>query len=105
MVIKEHINKFEKNKKPWARVVKWILGILGTLFLIGFILTQQPDPKPPVELPKYEVKVGNSIGHHAYHCESYTLEGSTYKLFNEENTLTNEMTITDGYVVEVKLTD
>jgi len=105
--VKEHIEKFEKDKKPWARVVKWILGIFATIFLIGVFLTQgalsEPMEKPSV--PKYEVRVSNSIGGHTYLCEYYTQESNTYKLFNSDSTLTNEITITDGYVVEIKLSE
>ena len=104
VMIKEHINKFENNKEPWAKVVKWILGILATIFLIGFFLTQTPE-EVEVETPKYHVRVSNSIGGHSYYCESYKLEGNTYKLFDMDSTLTNEITITDGYVVEINLSE
>ena len=102
--IKEHINKFEKNQKPWAKVLKWILGILAVLFLIGFFLTQMPEEEK-VETPKYHVRVSNSIGGHSYYCEFYNQEGNTYKLFDVDSTLTNEITITDGYVVEINLSN
>ena len=105
-MVKKHIEKFEKNNKLWARIVKWILGILAVIFLIGFFLTQgafEETPKPVI--PKYEVRVSNSIGGHTYLCEYYKQENNTYKLFDSDSTLTNEITITDGYVVEIKLSE
>jgi len=104
--IKEHIEKFGKSKKPWVRVVRTILIIVASLFLIGLFLSQQPEKEEvEVETLKYEVRVGNSIGHHTYYCESYVLVESTYKLFDEDSTLTNEITITDGYLVEINLSE
>ena len=107
VVVKKHIEKFEKNNKLWARIVKWILGILAVVFLIGLFLSQGAFSEPMDEpsVPKYEVRVSNSIGGHTYHCESYELDGNTYKLFDADTTLTNEITITDGYVVEIKLSE
>ena len=102
--IKKHIEKFEKDKRPWVRVVRTILIIVVSLFIIGLFLSQQPE-NVEVETPKYEVRVGNSIGHHTYYCESYVLVESTYKLFDEDSTLTNEITITDGYLVEINLSE
>jgi len=105
MVIKEKLEEIEKDKRPWVRVVRTIFIIVASLFLIGLFLSQTIEEEENIETPKYHVRVSNSIGGHSYYCEFYELEGSTYKLFNEDSTLTNEITITDGYVVEINLSE
>ena len=104
MVIKEKLEKFEKDKRPWVRVVRTILIIVASIFIIGLFLSQVPD-EVEEENPKYHVRVSNSIGGDSYYCEFYTLDGNTYKLFDTDSILTNEITITDGYVVQINLSE
>ena len=105
MVIKEKLDEIQNDKRPWVRVLRTIALVIATIFLIGFLLTQTTNTEPEPDLPKYEVRLSNSIGGHTYHCESYKQDGNTYKLFDADSTMTNEITITDGYVIQINLSE
>ena len=78
-------------------VLLWIFGLLA------YINRDVEERNRPDE--KYEIKVSNPIGHSFYYCDSYERADNTYKLFNYNNELIHEITITDCYLIEINLNE
>ena len=102
MVQIKNSKELEGHIRPWPKLVRGIVIFSVAVALFGFLILQA-NQKEEITTPKYKVVVSNSIGHHTYYCESYEKVDNTYQLFNSVDSLINEITITDGYLVEIKL--
>lgn len=73
-----------------------------TLFLPLLFTIMVTGCNEPKEAPRHhynwDVAVCNSIGCNHYDCDTYTQDGTTYKLFVSD-TLTNQVTVTAGIAV------
>jgi len=97
------IKDYNSKKKPlWKRMLLTIISLVFMFFLLGYMISGVSKDMPQM---KYEVKVSNHIGHETYECERYERVDNTYKLFNESDIVTNEITITEGYVIQISLND
>jgi len=94
---------FMDDNRPWVKVARGIILTIAMIALIGFMIKMNfTDTQTAPPESKYDVKVSNVIGHRWYSCDSYKQEDNTYKLYNAKGVLTNEITITDGYLIEIQ---
>lgn len=50
----------------------------------------------------YMVILSNAIGKRISYCNHYKREGNTYKLFNLDSNLIQEITITNGFLIDIR---
>jgi len=109
--IKEPIGE-KKKRTFWQRLIRTVkhigIGILVFALIGGLVAIsgmQDPSEKVPPKKMKYQVRVSNSIGSDFFDCERYERDGNTYVLYDSLGVKTNELFITEGYMVRISLNE
>jgi len=90
-----------KNKDTKINYRVWIItGFIFMVLIVGTIFTsndyQRQDYKTEYN---YTLRLSNWVGGSNYQFDYYKKDGETYKLYNKDSVLINEIIPTDGYAV------
>ena len=80
----------------------WIIFIIILLGISWSITQLIPNEIIRIESGEYSVKISNWFSSISFTCQYYERNENVYKFFDADSMFLREVSITDGYVIQIK---